>query len=168
MEGLAPDGFHCYDGHIHQSDFEERTRLAAEIMDKVLALKNSLVADGYSCTHLVMGGTPTFPCYAKYPDVYMAPGTVFLTDYLYSRDYPRWALPRRHHHDPGHQPPDPQHLYAGSGLQGHCGGPRRNPRRHRGNGGHCHARLPRARSTGYSRLRPAMRAKSRLWEASCL
>ena len=86
MEGLAPDGFHCYDGHIHQSDFAERTRLAAEIMDKVLALKNSLVADGYSCTHLVMGGTPTFPCYAKYPDVYMAPGTVFLTDYLYSRD----------------------------------------------------------------------------------
>lgn len=92
MEGLAPDGFHCYDGHIHQSDFEERTRLAAEIMDKVLALKNSLVADGYSCTHLVMGGTPTFPCYAKYPDVYMAPGTVFLTDYLYSRDYPEMGF----------------------------------------------------------------------------
>ena len=92
MEGLAPDGFHCYDGHIHQSDFAERTRLAAEIMDKVLALKNSLVADGYSCTHLVMGGTPTFPCYAKYPDVYMAPGTVFLTDYLYSRDYPEMGF----------------------------------------------------------------------------
>ncbi|MDD3347657.1 D-TA family PLP-dependent enzyme [Oscillibacter sp.] len=86
-EGLEPDGFHCYDGHIHQSDYDVRTQLAAEIMEKVTALKERLVADGYSCSHLVMGGTPTFPCYAKYPDVYLAPGTVFLSDYGYSTSY---------------------------------------------------------------------------------
>ena len=169
MEGLAPDGFHCYDGHIHQSDFEERTRLAAEIMDKVLALKNSLVADGYSCTHLVMGGTPTFPLLCQVsgrvhgPPVRYSDGLSLFPglsrDGLYSRG---------HHHDPGHQPPDPQHLlrwiWATRAL-------RRTPPESAASSWEWRTllrRLPRARSTGYSRLRPAMRAKSRLWEASCL
>ncbi|MDD3347631.1 alanine racemase, partial [Oscillibacter sp.] len=87
IDGLAPDGFHVYDGHIHQSDLRERTQLAAEIHATVTALRDQIVADGYSCSTLVMGGTPTFPCYAKYPGVYMAPGTVFLNDYFYGKNY---------------------------------------------------------------------------------
>ncbi|WP_308588636.1 D-TA family PLP-dependent enzyme [uncultured Oscillibacter sp.] len=85
--GLEPDGFHCYDGHIHQADLGVRTQLAGEIMEKTAALRDQLVAKGYSCAHLVMGGTPTFPCYAKYPGVYLSPGTVFLNDYNYSTSY---------------------------------------------------------------------------------
>lgn len=87
IHGLEPDGFHCYDGHIHQPDYAERTQLAAEIIATVLSLKKQLLDKGYSCSNLVMGGTPTFPCYAKYPDVYLAPGTVFLSDYIYSTSY---------------------------------------------------------------------------------
>lgn len=39
-----------------------------------------------------MGGTPIFPCYAEYPGVYMAPGTVFLSDYGYSTSYPEMGF----------------------------------------------------------------------------
>ena len=92
IDGLEPDGLHCYDGHIHQSDLEERTQLAADIIETVFSLRDELLSKGYSCSNLVMGGTPTFPCYAKYPGVYMAPGTVFLSDYLYSTNYPEMGF----------------------------------------------------------------------------
>lgn len=87
IKGLEPDGFHCYDGHIHQSDFAERTCLADEIYEHVTALRNQVLEQGLSCSNVVMGGTPTFPCYAKKEGVYLSPGTVFLSDYNYSRDY---------------------------------------------------------------------------------
>lgn len=87
INGLEPDGFHCYDGHIHQADYDTRNRLATEILEKVTSLQRQLIDHGCHCSHMVMGGTPTFPCYAKYPDVYLAPGTVFLSDYNYSTSY---------------------------------------------------------------------------------
>ena len=87
IDGIVPDGCHCYDGHIHQSDFEVRTRLAAEIMEATTAVKQELLSKGYSCTNMVMGGTPTFPCYAQYPDVFLSPGTMFLSDYGYGSSY---------------------------------------------------------------------------------
>ena len=87
LDGIVPDGCHCYDGHIHQPDLEVRTKLAAEIMEKTTVVKQELVSKGYSCTNMVMGGTPTFPCYAQYPDVFLSPGTMFLSDYGYGSSY---------------------------------------------------------------------------------
>lgn len=87
INGLVPDGFHCYDGHIHQSDYTERTQLADEIYASVTTLRDQLLNKGFSCSNVVMGGTPTFPCYAKKADVYLSPGTVFLSDYNYSTSY---------------------------------------------------------------------------------
>lgn len=87
IEGLEPDGFHCYDGHIHQSSYAVRSHLASEITERTLSAKKELTDRGYSCSVLVMGGTPTFPCYAAYPDVYLSPGTIFLSDYGYASSY---------------------------------------------------------------------------------
>jgi D-serine deaminase-like pyridoxal phosphate-dependent protein len=87
VDGISPDGFHCYDGHIHQPDFQVRTQLADEIFSHAAALRDQLKSEGHSCSTLVMGGTPTFPCYAKHPGIYLSPGTVFLSDYSYSSSY---------------------------------------------------------------------------------
>ena len=92
VEGIAPDGFHCYDGHIHDSELHIRTQLSDEIFSRSTALRDQLVAAGYPCSNLIMGGSPTFPCYAKYPGVYLSPGTVFLWDYSYVSSYPEMGF----------------------------------------------------------------------------
>lgn len=91
----------------------------------------------------------------------MAPGTVFLTDYLYSRDYPEMGfIPAGIIMTRVISRPTPSTFTLDPGLQGHCGGPRRNPWRHRGNGGHCHAGCPERGALGIPDCAPAMRAKS--------
>lgn len=88
LPGLAPMGLHCYDGHIHQPDRAERERLAAAVLAQVLPLRGALESRGLTCSILVMGGTPTFPCYAKTPGLFLSPGTVFVSDHGYGESYP--------------------------------------------------------------------------------
>ncbi len=92
LEGIELRGMHVYDGHIHQSDLGEREWLAAEIVRKTFAVRDALQAAGLCCDTIVMGGTPTFPCYAKYDGVYCAPGTIFLNDHNYDSWYPEMAF----------------------------------------------------------------------------
>lgn len=92
MDNVKPDGMHCYDGHIHDADLKTRTRKTAKIMDMVTDLKKRITQKGYSCENLVMGGTPTFPCYIEYPHVFVSPGTVFLSDYGYGSQYTELGL----------------------------------------------------------------------------
>lgn len=87
VENIEADGLHCFDGHIHENDFHLRCEAVEKIAEQVLTLRNEIISRGYACSQLVMGGTPTFPCYAKYPEFYMSPGTVFLFDYNYYSNY---------------------------------------------------------------------------------
>lgn len=87
-QGLHPAGLHCFDGHNHQSDLGERTAAAEAchaIMDSV---RRPLVDAGMSVPEVVMGGTPTFPCYAKMEGIILSPGTCFLHDYSYASSFP--------------------------------------------------------------------------------
>ncbi len=86
--GLRPGGLHCYDGHIHDRDFEVRSRSAKEGRDAVLGLRASLVRAGLPVPRVVMGGTVTFPCHASCREVEVSPGTFVLHDGNYLRDYP--------------------------------------------------------------------------------
>ena len=53
------------------------------------AIKNQLTALGLPCPILIMGGSPTFPCYAQNMDgVFFSPGTVFLYDSGYKAQFP--------------------------------------------------------------------------------
>lgn len=88
MKGIKLRGLHLYDGHIHDSDLSERTAHAEGPANKALAIREKLIAEGYDVSIAVMGGTPSFPIHAKNEGVFLSPGTIFVSDYGYCRDFP--------------------------------------------------------------------------------
>ncbi len=88
VPGVRLRGLHCYDGHRHESDPAAREAAVSASLREVDALRAELLADGLDCSILIMGGTPSFPCHAARPGVYLSPGTCFVMDYGYARDFP--------------------------------------------------------------------------------
>ncbi len=89
LPGLKPGGLHIYDGHNHQPSFVERQTAALRALAPVLTLRDGLVKKGLPVPRLVLGGTPTFPVYAKLdlPGMELSPGTCFLHDHGYSAKF---------------------------------------------------------------------------------
>jgi D-threonine aldolase len=89
LPNLVADGFHAYDGQIHDSDREERRRLAREGIERTLALRERILKLGMAVPRLVLGGTPTFPIHTELdvPGVECSPGTTVLQDDGYSSRY---------------------------------------------------------------------------------
>ena len=83
--GLRPGGLHVYDGHNHQESFVERQLAALTQLEPVLKLREALERKGLPTPRLVVGGTPTFPVFARLdlPGLECAPGTCFLHDHGY-------------------------------------------------------------------------------------
>jgi D-threonine aldolase len=81
-------GLHAYDGHNHQKDLAERKAACAACVEVVRRLKTRIEESGASVQHMIFGGTPTFPCYAEYPDADLSPGTSFLFDWGYGSSFP--------------------------------------------------------------------------------
>lgn len=80
-------GLHGYDGHIHDSDLQERQRkadLAYELLKETFQKIQPLVP--YPLTK-VIGGTPTFPIHARRPDCECSPGTFVFWDKGYGQAY---------------------------------------------------------------------------------
>ncbi len=88
LSGLEMMGMHCYDGHIHDSDFDARARHAQPAARRVYALRQALTQGGIPCQLIVIGGTPSFPVHAREADVYLSPGTVFVSDWGYRQQFP--------------------------------------------------------------------------------
>lgn len=82
LPGLQPGGLHVYDGHNHQESPAEREAAVRSQLEPVLALRGELGKKGLPIPRLVLGGTPTFPVFAKMdlPGLECAPGTCFLHD----------------------------------------------------------------------------------------
>ena len=87
-EGLRPWGMHVYDGHIHDESLEARQNACNQSLALVAEMKDRFAAKGLDVPLVVMGGTPTFPIYAKTPDVEASPGTFIFHDYGYATNYP--------------------------------------------------------------------------------
>jgi D-serine deaminase-like pyridoxal phosphate-dependent protein len=85
LPGLRPDGLHVYDGHNHQEALAEREAVVASQLEAVLSLHATLMKKGLPVPRLVVGGTPTFPVYARMnlPGQECAPGTCVLHDHGY-------------------------------------------------------------------------------------
>jgi D-serine deaminase-like pyridoxal phosphate-dependent protein len=85
LPGLAPGGLHVYDGHNHQESLAERTAAVNNQLGPVLELRATLEKKGRPVPRLVLGGTPTFPVFARLdlPGIELAPGTCFLHDHGY-------------------------------------------------------------------------------------
>lgn len=86
--GLRAGGLHVYDGHIHESDVAERTRVCDTQFAPVADMIDALVADGLPVPAVVAGGSPTFPIHARRAGVELSPGTPLLWDAGYGAAYP--------------------------------------------------------------------------------
>jgi D-serine deaminase-like pyridoxal phosphate-dependent protein len=85
LPGLRPGGLHVYDGHNHQESLAEREAAVASQLEPVLALRARLEGKGLPVPRLVLGGTPTFPVFARMnlPGQECSPGTCVLHDHGY-------------------------------------------------------------------------------------
>lgn len=81
-------GMHCYDGHRHESSRSLRDTAVAQIDGQLMAIRKNLIAGGYDCSVMVMGGTPSFPCHAHATDAFLSPGTCIVQDAGYHAAYP--------------------------------------------------------------------------------
>lgn len=89
LPGIIPFGLHCYDGNRHEKDYTFRSQKVLETISAVSSVRDSLAAQNLTCPILIMGGSPTFPCYKdNMEDIYFSPGTVFLYDEGYTRQFP--------------------------------------------------------------------------------
>jgi D-serine deaminase-like pyridoxal phosphate-dependent protein len=86
---LHPTGLHVYDGHNHQADPQERQSAALKQFEPALRLRETLEGKGLPVPRLVVGGTPTFPIYARLdvPGMECSPGTLVLHDNGYGSKF---------------------------------------------------------------------------------
>ena len=80
-------GLHVYDGHIHDSDLEVRTKEFFDHFEKVIKLKNEITNKGYTKPLVIAGGTPTFPIIAGKTDFECSPGTFIYWDEGYEKSF---------------------------------------------------------------------------------
>ncbi len=81
LEGIAPGGLHCFDGHNTQENPEERMAAARKCLATLDRLQERVERMGGKIPRRILGGTATFPCYAKLGNVELSPGTCFLQDW---------------------------------------------------------------------------------------
>ena len=87
MPGLVAEGLHVYDGHIHESDSEQRHKISNNAFSKVNDFYDELKSAGFGNLKIIAGGTPTFPVHILRKNVECSPGTVLLWDYGYSSSF---------------------------------------------------------------------------------
>ena len=87
-ESLQLRGLHVYDGHLRQSDRQEREAACRRAFAPVLAMIQTLEGEGIEIDELVCGGSITFPIHAQYPERTLSPGTTLLWDEGYGSNFP--------------------------------------------------------------------------------
>lgn len=85
---IVARGFHAYDGHIHNSNIQERTEVCDKAFQKVLNLKDAVKKNGIIVPDIIAGGSPSFPIHAKRTGVDVSPGTTLLWDARYAELFP--------------------------------------------------------------------------------
>ena len=88
MEGLELKGLHCYDGHRHEKDLDERDGKVLETDRIILRMIGEMREEGYPLPEIIAGGTPSFPCHEAHTDWYLSPGTSFIHDFGYNESFP--------------------------------------------------------------------------------
>jgi len=85
---LKPGGLHAYDGHISDTNVEQRKAACEAAFAPVEVLRRKLEREGLPVPRVVVGGTPTFPMHARREGVECSPGTCVLWDAGYARKLP--------------------------------------------------------------------------------
>lgn len=92
LPGIRVAGLHAYDGHLRDTDLAERIRKADEAFAPVEALRRQVLEQLDIDLLVVAGGTPTFPCHTRRPDVITSPGTFVFWDAGYAALTPDQAF----------------------------------------------------------------------------
>ncbi|MRI01273.1 D-TA family PLP-dependent enzyme [Kriegella sp. EG-1] len=87
LNGISIKGLHAYDGHVHASDFKIRKDQTNNILKDVANLKYKVEKYLNRKMIVVIGGSPSFPFYAKQEEVECSPGTFFLWDEGYGSSF---------------------------------------------------------------------------------
>lgn len=88
LPGISLEGLHCYDGNRTEKSIGDRRQAVNQTSARLRAVLEAIAQQGLRCDTLVMGGTPSFPCYLDFPNAYFSPGTLFVHDSGYLKKYP--------------------------------------------------------------------------------
>ncbi len=88
QDSLHVQGFHAYDGHVREVDLVKRKVICDRNFEPIAEMTRQLTAEGLPTPRVIIGGSPSFPIYAKYPDVECSPGTFVLWDKGYGDSLP--------------------------------------------------------------------------------
>ena len=88
LTGIKIIGLHVYDGHIRNTDVEERKQKTDAAFNDVAALVEKIELSTNMKLNIVAGGSPTFPVHAQRRDVECSPGTFIFWDHGYKTILP--------------------------------------------------------------------------------
>ncbi|MEJ7692740.1 D-TA family PLP-dependent enzyme [Daejeonella sp.] len=88
LSGIEFKGFHAYDGHIRDSDLEERTAHCHRDFNETEELRKKIEQAGHQLPLLVAGGSPTFVIHSTKQNTECCPGTFIFWDKGYSDTLP--------------------------------------------------------------------------------
>ena len=83
LNGINMIGLHVYDGHIRDTDVDERKKNADSAFDEVIKLAEKIESSSNKKLIIVAGGSPTFPVHAQRKNVECSPGTFVFWDWGY-------------------------------------------------------------------------------------
>jgi len=84
ISGLDLQGLHCFNGNFKISDHSLRQKEVDKTATMIFEIQSSLLSRHYNCHTIVVGSTPSIPCYTEYENIFLSPGTAFITDRGYS------------------------------------------------------------------------------------
>ena len=86
--GIIIKGLHVYDGHITNSQFEERKKEVDKTFSKVEEFIEVIKASDLPVPVIIVGGSPSFPIHCKRQGVECSPGTFIYWDKGYLTNCP--------------------------------------------------------------------------------
>ncbi|WP_153798668.1 D-TA family PLP-dependent enzyme [Foetidibacter luteolus] len=87
LPGITVKGLHAYDGHIRDTDVQQRQHNSDDAFKKVIILAETIEALTNKPLTIVAGGTPTFPTHIN-RKVECSPGTFVFWDWGYRQTLP--------------------------------------------------------------------------------
>ena len=116
LPNLQMRGLHCYDGHNHQVDVEERQKAVDEMDRKIEEVRQDILGRGIVCDTVIVGGTPSFPCKGK--RLFPFSGNFLCHGCQIRKRCPGFeALGSGSDYDAGCQSSGIKYIYTGSGKQ---------------------------------------------------
>ncbi len=88
LKGISPVGFHVYDGHIRDDNFERRKERSDKCFELVEQLNTNIEQLGFEKLKIVAGGSPAFNVHALRDNVDCSPGTCLFWDFGYQNMLP--------------------------------------------------------------------------------